>query len=62
MVAAAVVENKKRKRSHADKRGNKKKQDVTKEEPKPVVEVESVEEKEETPVEQGKDKSRFRST
>lgn len=54
MVAGAVVENKKRKRSHADKRGNNKKQEVSKEEAKPVAEVEPVQEKEEAPVEQGK--------
>ncbi|KAI7870103.1 ATP-dependent RNA helicase HAS1 [Mucor mucedo] len=55
MVAGAVVENKKRKRSHADKRGNKKKQDVAKEEAKPVAEakpIAEVEPVEEAPVEQ----------
>ncbi|CAO3610860.1 unnamed protein product [Mucor hiemalis] len=43
MVAGAVVENKKRKRSHADKRANKKKQEVSQGEAKavePVVEEE----------------------
>lgn len=49
MVAGAVVENKKRKRSHADKRTNKKKQEVAKGEAKP----EPVVEEEETPVEKG---------
>ncbi len=45
MVAGAVVENKKRKRSHADKRTKKKKQEVAKGEDKsePVVEEAPVE-------------------
>lgn len=55
MVAGAVVENKKRKRSHADKRANKKKQEVAKGEAKPVAAEEEVQEpvaeESETPVE-----------
>lgn len=37
-MVAAAVENKKRKRSHADKRANKKKQEIEKGEAKPVEE------------------------
>ncbi|KAI8373551.1 ATP-dependent RNA helicase HAS1 [Choanephora cucurbitarum] len=43
-MVGAVVENKKRKRSHADKRANKKKQEVSKGEAKPVQEEKEVEE------------------
>ncbi|KAG2232810.1 ATP-dependent RNA helicase HAS1 [Thamnidium elegans] len=54
-MAGAIVETKKRKRSHADKRVNKKKQEVAKGEAKPVVEAEPVQQPEEetaAPVEQ----------
>lgn len=37
-MVATAVENKKRKRSHADKRANKKKQEIEKGEAKPVEE------------------------
>lgn len=37
-MVTAAVENKKRKRSHADKRANKKKQEIEKGEAKPVEE------------------------
>lgn len=50
MVAGAVVENKKRKRSHADKRANKKKQEVSQGEAKAV---EPVVEEEKAQVEEG---------
>jgi hypothetical protein len=46
-MVEAVIENKKRKRSHADKRANKKKQEVAKGESKPV-------EVEEKPATEGK--------
>lgn len=39
-MVEAVIANKKRKRSHADKRTNKKKQEVEKGESKPVAEEE----------------------
>ncbi|KAG2206901.1 hypothetical protein INT46_009405 [Mucor plumbeus] len=50
-MVAAIVENKKRKRSHADKRANKKKQEVSKGESSKTVKEEQEDVQEEKPVE-----------
>lgn len=50
-MVAAIVENKKRKRSHADKRANKKKQEVSKGESSKPIEEEQEDVQEEKSVE-----------